>query len=47
MTLEHRGWDTLPPDHPARHGMEDRRFLLIHARWWEDQFAALKDMADE
>jgi len=27
--------------------MEDRRFLLIHARWWEDQFAALKDMADE
>jgi len=21
--------------------------LLIHARWWEDQFAALKDMADE
>jgi len=47
LTLEHRGWDALPADHPARHGMEDRRFLLIHARWWEDQFAALKDMADE
>jgi uncharacterized protein YndB with AHSA1/START domain len=47
LTLEHRGWDTLPPDHPARHGMEEGRFLLIHARWWEDQFAALEDMADE
>jgi uncharacterized protein YndB with AHSA1/START domain len=21
VTLEHRGWATLPPDHPARHGL--------------------------
>src|SRR5271170_2209958 len=42
LTLEHRGLGALPPDHPARHGMEDRRFLLIHARWWEDQFEAFR-----
>jgi uncharacterized protein YndB with AHSA1/START domain len=42
LTLEHRGSTTLPADHPARHGMEDRRFLLLHARWWEAQFESLK-----
>ena len=47
LTLEHRGWDTLPADHPARHGMEDRRFLLIHARWWEDQIDSLRRASDE
>jgi uncharacterized protein YndB with AHSA1/START domain len=47
LTLEHRGWAALPADHPARHGMEDRRFLLIHARWWEDQFDALRGTSDE
>ena len=47
LTLEHRGWNTLPPDHPARHGMEEGRFLLINARWWEDQFISLREMADE
>ena len=47
LTLEHRGLGALPPDHPARHGMEDRRFLLIHARWWEDQFESLRAASDE
>ena len=47
LTLEHRGWGTLPPDHPARHGLEDRRLLLIQARWWEHQFDRLRGIADE
>ena len=47
LTLEHRGWDSLPPDHPARHGMNDSLFLLTNARWWEDHFAALRGAADE
>jgi Activator of Hsp90 ATPase homolog 1-like protein len=47
LTLEHRGLGALPPNHPARHGMEDRRFLLIHARWWEDQFESLRGAAGE
>jgi uncharacterized protein YndB with AHSA1/START domain len=47
LTLEHRGLGALPPNHPARHGMEDRRFLLIHARGWEDQFESLRGAAGE
>jgi uncharacterized protein YndB with AHSA1/START domain len=47
LTLEHRGLDSLPPDHPARHGLENRRYLLIHARWWEDQFEAFRGAVDE
>jgi uncharacterized protein YndB with AHSA1/START domain len=42
LTLEHRGWTGLPADHPARHGLDDQRFMLLHARWWEDQFDSLK-----
>ena len=47
LTLEHRGWGDLPPDHPARHGLEEGRFLMIKARWWEDQLDALRRAADE
>jgi uncharacterized protein YndB with AHSA1/START domain len=47
LTLEHRGWNALPPDHPARHGMPEGRFLLFRARWWEELLDALGDIADE
>ena len=42
LTLEHRGWAKLPADHPARHGLENQRFLLLHARWWDDQLDSLR-----
>jgi uncharacterized protein YndB with AHSA1/START domain len=42
LTLEHRGWNSLPPDHPARHDLRDQRFLVQCAQWWDDQFAALQ-----
>jgi uncharacterized protein YndB with AHSA1/START domain len=45
VTLEHRGWDILPPEHPARHGLEEGRFMLHQARWWEDQLDALRASA--
>jgi hypothetical protein len=47
LTLEHRGWDSLPADHPARHGMPDRTFLMLRARWWDDQFQSLKRLSAE
>lgn len=47
LTLEHRGWGTLPPDHPVRHGMEENRFLLFRARWWQDLLESLQDTAHE
>jgi Activator of Hsp90 ATPase homolog 1-like protein len=47
VTLEHRGWDTLPPGHPARHGIPDGRFMMFRARWWDVLLESLRDMADE
>lgn len=47
LTLEHFGWDTLPADHPARHGLDDRRFLLSHVRWWDEQLQPLRDRLAE
>ncbi|HUN25040.1 MAG TPA: SRPBCC domain-containing protein [Steroidobacteraceae bacterium] len=34
VTVEHRGWDSVPDGHAARHGFPDRIFLLRHAEWW-------------
>lgn len=35
VTVEHRGWDTIPQDHVARHGFPDAIFLRRHAEWWQ------------
>jgi len=35
VTVEHRGWDSVPQEHVARHGFPDRFFLLRHGEWWQ------------
>ena len=35
VTVEHRGWDTVPQEHVARHTMPDAVFLRRHAEWWQ------------
>ena len=35
VTVEHRGWDTIPPEHVARHGFPEGIFLRRHAEWWQ------------
>jgi uncharacterized protein YndB with AHSA1/START domain len=35
VTVEHRGWDTVPPEHVARHGFPDAVFLQRHGEWWQ------------
>jgi hypothetical protein len=40
VTVEHRGWDTLPSEHPARHGMDDGSFQDMMAIWWADLLAS-------
>jgi Activator of Hsp90 ATPase homolog 1-like protein len=35
VTVEHEGWDTIPPDHVARHGFPDAIFLRRHGEWWQ------------
>lgn len=44
VTLTHRGWAAIRPDHPARHGMDVRRFLADHGRWWAELLRSLSDL---
>jgi uncharacterized protein YndB with AHSA1/START domain len=45
VVVEHSGWETLPGDHPARHGLDDTPFLQSMGGWWREQLASLKDRA--
>jgi uncharacterized protein YndB with AHSA1/START domain len=42
VVVEHRGWESLPADHPARHGLDDTPFLQSMGGWWQEQLANLK-----
>ncbi|MFM0278815.1 SRPBCC family protein [Paraburkholderia sediminicola] len=42
VTVEHRGWDTVPQDHVARHHFPEREFLLRHGEWWQALLASLR-----
>lgn len=36
IVLEHRGWDAIPADHPARHGLRGGAFCdMIGLHWGE------------
>src|ERR1700744_4789636 len=35
VTVEHRGWDSVPPSHVARHTMSDIAFLQRHGAYWQ------------
>lgn len=45
ILLEHRGWEALPSDHPARHGLANVPFLGSMGGWWQEQLAALRGLA--
>jgi uncharacterized protein YndB with AHSA1/START domain len=34
VTVEHRGWDSVPAAHAARHGFPNAVFLQRHGEWW-------------
>ncbi len=34
VTVEHRGWDGLRADHPARHGLAGRALSHMIGLWW-------------
>ncbi|OYW26855.1 MAG: ATPase [Caulobacter sp. 12-67-6] len=36
VTVEHRGWDSVPSAHVARHTFPDSLFLRRHGEWWRD-----------
>jgi len=42
VTLEHRGFDALPADHPVRHGMTGEAFRSMIGLWWGDVVTGLR-----
>jgi len=41
VTVEHRGWDSVPQAHVARHTFPDGLFLRRHGEWWRDLLGGL------
>lgn len=41
VTVEHRGWESVPQEHVARHGFPDAIFLQRHGEWWRTLLTAL------
>lgn len=42
VTVEHFGWDAIPQDHVARHGLPLFIFQQRHAEWWRTLLDALR-----
>ncbi len=45
VVLEHRGWEALRRDHPARHGQQDAVFSQRIGLWWADLLTAYRTFA--
>ena len=47
VSVEHRGWDELPADHPARHGARGGELRGLMGHWWADLLLGLHHHANE
>ena len=45
VTIVHRGWDSLPDGHEARHGLEGAAFSSLIGVWWGDLALSLRSHA--
>jgi len=43
VTVTHRGFASLRPDHPVRHGEEVPAFIRMMALWWGDLLTSLRE----
>jgi uncharacterized protein YndB with AHSA1/START domain len=43
VSVEHRGWDSVPQEHVARHSFPDAIFLQRHGEWWQSLLASMKE----
>ena len=43
VTVEHRGWDSVPQSHVARHTMPNLVFLRRHGEWWQALLGAMAE----
>lgn len=46
VTVTHRGWAAVRPDHPARHSEAPAAFIGTLGRWWGGLMIALRDHAE-
>lgn len=44
VTVVHRGWDSVPDEHVARHGFPDAIFLRRHGERWQVLLARLRSL---
>lgn len=42
VTVTHRGWSKIRPDHPARHGLAPAEFLRMMGMWWGDLLSSAR-----
>jgi uncharacterized protein YndB with AHSA1/START domain len=47
VTVTHRGWSQIRPDHPARHGLAVAAFLRMIGLWWGDLMSSLREYASD
>jgi len=47
VNVEHRGWDSVPAAHVARHGMPNPLFLQRHGQWWQGLIGELKGVVED
>jgi uncharacterized protein YndB with AHSA1/START domain len=43
VTVIHRGWSRIRPDHPARHGLDVAPFIRMMGLWWGDLMTSLRE----
>lgn len=46
VTITHRGWAAIRPDHPARHGKDTKPFIRELATWWSQLATSLREHAE-
>jgi uncharacterized protein YndB with AHSA1/START domain len=46
VTVCHRGWNQIRPDHPVRHGEASAQFLRHMGMWWGDLLTSLRLKAE-
>jgi len=43
VTVTHRGWSAIVPDHPVRHGEDVAAFLRTLGLWWGELLSSLRE----
>ena len=45
VTVVHSGWDSVPREHVAKHGMENGYFQTRHGDWWRELLDRMGEIA--